>query len=890
MYAPTSAYRIQLRNGTTFKQVADAISYLSQLGVDALSISSPFYTTQSGASPATIDPTRLDSALGAESGFAQLNSELARSGMHLIIDLNPNQMPASHENAWWFDVLEWGRAATYADHFDIDWAGPITLPVLNRPIDEEIQACNLQAIFLRENASIGIAYLDFFYPLAPSSYREILQAIDNGTAVSLVEAASAATVDTSANFHSALLRIFEEANIVDQLEIASELNGISNDPSRMKRLMSRQNWRLVEADGATEPMSYRHSADSKLTVGLRVEDPKVFADFHKTPLSLLENTQIKGFRVNEIDGLAHPADYTRRLRRQVGDETFLITDKVLLEGESYIDAWSVDGTAGYEFISTVADLFVDHAGLSRLQHMYEFELEPKSEFPGDYRYAKARVLHSKFADELERLAQVLSELEPPCTEEPVLRRAMAELIAELPIYRTYVRDGGFAPFYLDILQSTVSRISDREGQTADERETLAFIMRIMSSEGTAVNPEIARSFTVRFQQLTAAVMAQAIQKSYRYARGPIALDELMLSSSSGADPIDAFHQTMTEKAAAVPSGLSATSFSYATKFGEDARMRLLAFSEASEIWGRALNRWRKRHAGNLATIEDVVVPDPATEWLIFQTLAAIWPASLRVDDDEGTTTVRQELVAFMERAIRESEKHSFWTGTNKPYETAVIDYIDGLFADKVFLAEFVDRTKPFWLAGALNSFAQTVLKLTAPGVPVIYNGAETWDLSISASPGPRSIGFDDLKDRLAYADQSPLNLLLEDWHSGGVKQRIIKSHLQIRQERPELFLNGGYFPLKAAGKQSAHIVAFYRKFEEQYVVVAVPRLCFDMVKSFNRPFLPLPKWEKTLLHIPDELVGKTFRHVMTEKPFTLERKFPLVEGLREFPVLTLVSE
>ncbi len=891
MYIPNSAYRIQLRNGTTFQEAANAISYLKDLGIDAVSVSSPFRSAQIGEGILTAtDPTELDRQLGAESGFVQLDSELASAGMHLIVDLNPNQMSATHENAWWFDVLEWGVSATYANHFDIDWARPITLPVLDRPINEEVDAGKIQISFDRKNASLGMSYGGQFYPLAPSSYRKALQSVRNRTAMQSNEAASEATPSTSASFHTDLLAAFDRADIADRLDIASALNAIASDPGEVTALMSLQHWTLVESEGASEPINYRHSAGSKLTVGLRIEDPDVFGDFHDVPLSLLDRTQVRGFRVNDIDGLADPAEYTGRLREEVGEDAFVVTDKILLGGEKYSEDWRVNGTAGYEFISTAADLFVDHAGLSKLEHKYEHELEPRSEQSGDYRHAKSNILHRAFPDELETLVRLLAKLRPPHAEEFLLRRAIAELIVELPIYRTYLKDGTLPAFYRDTLQRTVMQLAGRDGQTVDMTETQAFIARVLGAEDAHSHPETASSFRVRFQQLTAAVMAQAIQKSYRYARGPIALDELMLNSSPTLDPIEAFHEKMIERASAVPSGLLSTTFSHATKFGEDARMRLLALSEAPGSWARAVDGWRQRQACNLAMIEDVVVPDPKTEWLIYQTLAAIWPVALRLDDDTGIASLREELVAFMVRAIRESEKQSFWTGVNKPYEQAVINYLDRLLAAKSFLSDFVETMKPFWLAGALNSFAQTVLKLTVPGVPVIYSGAEAWDLFVSPSLGRRSVNFEDLKNQLANAEQSPLDLLLEDWESGGVKQRLVKSHLQARQARHALFSEGAYIPLKASGEQADHIVAFYRKFEDQYAMIAVPRLCFDMLKPFNRPFLPLPEWEKTSLLVPGELRGLTFRHVMTDKAFTLQSRLPLAEVLREFPVVTLVSE
>lgn len=705
------------------------------------------------------DVNELDQQLGAEAGFVQLNSELAQADLHLIVDLNPNQMSATHENAWWFDALEWGHDATHARHFDIDWAGPITLPVLDRPISEEVDAGKFEISFNREKAGLGVTYGWLFYPLATPSYRRALEGVHNRTAISFIETASEATPSTSASFHADLSSTFDRAQIADRLDIASALNAIAGDLERLAGLMSLQNWRLVESEGMSTLINYRHSADSNLIVGLRIEDPGVFEDFHEAALSLLDNTQVRGFRVNDIDGLADPTEYTARLRREAGEDAFLVTDRMLLGGEKCNRDCKVNGTAGHEFISITADLFVNRAGLSELQLKYDRELGPRSKLPGEYHLAKANILHDTFPDELSALARLLAELEPSYAEE-YSRRAIAELVLELPIYRACPQDGISPAVHHHALQLAVAQLAGREGQTVEVAEIQAFVVRVLSEEHAQADADIAVSFRIRFQQLTAAVMRQAIQKSYRYAHLPIALDELMLSCTRTLDPVHAFHEKMIERASTTPSGLLATSFAHATKFGEDARMRLLAKWEAPDYWARAVDGWRQRHAGNLATIEDLVVPDPHAEWLIYQTLVAIWPASLRIDDTVGIASIREELVAFMGCAIR--EKQSFWTGINKPYERAVINYLDRMFENKGFLSDFVETMKPFWLAGALNSFAQTVLKLTAPGVPVIHNGSEAWDLFVSPSSSRHPVNFEDLKNQLANAEQS-------NWRNGSVR-------------------------------------------------------------------------------------------------------------------------
>ena len=889
MYVPSTAYRILLRNGTDFRQAADAVQYLKELGVGALSLSSPFHSIDMGEGGlATADPTKLDLQLGAESGFAQLDAELASAGLPLIVDINPNHMPASHENAWWFDVLEWGSKANHAGHFDVDWTEPLTLPMLERPLNEEVEAGRLHAVFDREYASLGLYHAERFYPFDPQTYESILAGIEGGLVTDLIAAASRATPSTTIRFHLDVQGAITNSIAADRVELASKLNDLSRDTKRIAAIIALQNWRLVEVKGASQAINYRHSANSRLAVGLRIEEPDVFDAFHKEPLSLLARTQIRGFRVNDIDELANPGAYTRQLRRVAGSDAFLVTDKILLAGQKTNDDWSVNGTAGYEFVSAVTDLFADHAGLSRLDLAHWSRLEPVGD-NADYTHARSSLLHGSFQDDLKRLVQLLGDFQSPEISPAVRGRAIGDLVTALPVFRTYRSDGKISQFDLRIIRLAIEEISARPGQTSEENETLGLILHVMGSGKASADNEAAEAFVARFQQLTAALAALALRKSYRYTRAPIALDELMLNISEASAPVDRFHRMMVEKAAKEPSGLVATSQSYMTKFGEDARMRLLTLSEAPDRWAEAVERWRNRQAGNLAVIEDTVAPDQKTEWLIYQTLAAVWPASLLVHDTAGLALVRDDLATFLQQAIRESEKQSFWTGVNRPYGEAVMEYVDRLFADEPFLSDFAQTTKPFRVAGALNSFSQTVLKFTVPGVPVVHNGAETWDLSLSGALGSRQANFADLKSGLVNASLTPINILIEDWHSGGVKQRMVHSHLQLRQEKPELFLKGSYVPLDVVGRKADQIVAFYRQWKEEFVVVAVPRMCFGMVESFNSPFLPLPEWSQTYLKIPAALSRRHFRHLMTGHTVMLDGKFALSDAFREFPALTLVS-
>ncbi|WP_187276993.1 malto-oligosyltrehalose synthase [Phyllobacterium endophyticum] len=883
MTTPISAYRIQLRNGLSFSDIAAIVPYLNDLGIDTLTVSPIFSTIEVSSGKKSYNPTKLDGEAGGEYGFAVLDTALRKLGMGLVVDINPNQMPATHHNPWWFDVLEWGSESRYAGHFDVDWKKRLTLPVLQRPLVEEVQAETLQLHFHQGKLAFGITYGDVFYPLHPRSYEVVLRGVGNALSIDFLDAANKADAQRSEEFHFRLREIYESSELAHRLELAAWLKELSQDMDAIDKVLSMQKWRLMTRQKARRRMNYRHAFDSVHSVGVQVEKPQPFKDFHEVPLDLLEISQIIGFRVNQIDGLADPEAYLRQLRANAGENAYLVTDKILLDGEKHPALWHADGTAGYEFISATANVLIDHDKLAALEKLY-------SDIGGPgllhYRGAKSAVLHRRFAAELQALVDLIISIDPDAATGLDLTRAVTDLVIELPVFRTYSDGRGVLEPYRSILRSTISEIKSRADAT--DARALEFVQKILETSDS-LGGKRAR-FITKFQQLTAAVMAQAIEQSHRYGRGPIALDEVILHGADSGDPVQAFHDKMLNKAAAAPRGMLATTFSYTTKFGEDARMRLLALSEAPEPWCEAVLRWRQKHAQHVATIEETPAPDPQTEWLIFQTLAAIWPLTLPLDDETGLNAVREDLSAFIQKAISEIQRDAFWTEINRPYELAVMDYINQLFADRSFLQDFVETMRPFWVAGAINSFSQTVLKATAPGVAVVYNGAECWDFGVSNIPASTDVNFEALATRLSYADQSPLNILLEDWHTGAIKQRLVSTHLRARKRKPGLFTGGEYVPLKVTGKKRRNVIAFLRKDGSDVCMVAVPRHPFDAVRRFNTPFMPIPGWGDTAIQVPQEIRGLELQDLMTGNRTILADKCLMADAMRGFSTVSLMTD
>lgn len=859
---PTSAYRLLLRNGITFHHVAAIVPYLAQLGIDGLSISSVFDTNDAGGGRRSFDPTRLDRRSGGEQGFTALDQALKDAEISLIIDVNPNQIPASYENSWWHSVLEWGSQAPYASHFDIDWKDRLTLPVLERPLAEELQSENLTLSFGTVVPGLGVSYSDDFFPLSPRSYEMTLNGIDNDLSRKFRDAASEATPYKSDAFHESLRKAYDDSKLSDRLELAAHFHQITRHSGQLQEILLNQPWVLTTPDDARRELTYRHSYDSLYSVGMQVQLPHVFENFHTAALELLQTSTVSGFRINQIDGVSDPGTYLQQLRRAAGKQTYLVTDKILLDREKHSDSWHVEGTAGYEFIAAASNLLVDHPQLPAMDEFYARSIGNDVPRAGHYRHAKSAILHKRFAPELHRLGNLLVGQASRDSDELEIRRAIGDTIVEMPVFRNYSAAG---------------------------KNDYKPIFSAAGLDSSALSADVIKEFDVRFQQLSAAVMAQAIEESYRYDQGPIAFDEITLRTSDAIDPVQTFHKQMENKATSTPLGMSATSFSYATKFGEDARMRLLALSEAPQLWYEGVTDWRGRHAANVTTIEESQVPAPETEWLIYQTMAAIWPPTLHLDDQQALTAVQEDLTAFIMRAVREARKEAFWTDVNRPYELAIADYIDRLFLDRSFLVDFTDHMKPYWVAGALNSLSQTVLKMTTPGVPVVHIGSEVWDWSLSNSPTPGDLDVETLSARSAYADQSPLNNLLADWHSGAIKQRLTAKHLRLRQEHPALFLEGRYIPLKVTGPTAKHVVAFLRKHGSVYCLVAVPRLSFEAVSRFQEPFMPIPGWENTTIHLPAELSGAAFENVLTGATLIAGHELAMGEAMRDFSTVTLIS-
>ncbi len=835
MTLPSATYRVQFRNGMTFDRACALVPYLKSLGISHL-YASPVFTAASGSTHGydVTDPNEIDPGLGGRAGFDRLTQTLSEAGMGLILDIVPNHMAASLENAWWRSVLEFGRHSPFAGYFDIDWSERLTLPQLGGSFADCLAAGELAITVDEAHGNLAIGYYDTLFPLSMESYPLLSAEADDPVLAGMAELTASGD---GKELHRRLRdRIFEAGDLA---RLSERLAEISKDQAFMTRLHGLQHWQLLRWQEASEHLSYRRFFEVTGLVGLRVEDARVFEASHRLVLDLVRQGQVQGLRIDHIDGLAEPRAYLDRLREAVGADTFIVVEKILGPGEALPADWPVQGTTGYEFITALSGLFVEGNGLRKLDEAYRRLADGNGDFAAARRAAKRLMVERNFAGETARLVRIAAGLLPELSKEEIAG-AISELLIAFSVYRTYGADGLLDARDRDILKKAEMAAAGY----LDHAQPLQSVAAIL--EGRHDN-ETAREFRIRFQQLSGPVMAKAMEDTlfYRYNR-LLAVNEVGGEPDHVTGGIEAFHQFMQDRARSQPSGLLATS-THDTKRGEDARARLYAVSEGAGVFADAVGHWRRLNENNRVELPDGAAPEPNLEWMLYQALAGAWPEDF---DRRHFAALHERFTAYAQKAVREAKLRTAWTTPDSVYEGAVLAYAAALVSpdNEAFIDDFARVLQPFIEAGYVNSLSQTLIKLTAPGIPDIYQGAEGFDFSFVDPDNRRPPDFETLSGWLA--EGGPLARL----QAAALKQRIIQIGLGLRMERSQLFTDGDYLPLAVHGARSDHVVAFARLHHENFAITVAPRLMFGWLDP-GVLFAGPEFWADTAIAVPSPLHG-----------------------------------
>ena len=559
--------------------------------------------------------------------------------------------------------------------------------------------------------------------------------------------------------------------------------------------LEHQHWRLAWWRSAGDRINWRRFFDINELVCLRMEEPQAFEAVHALPLRLHQEGIVDGLRIDHVDGLTDPADYCRTLRQRLGPGAYLVVEKILLAGESLPADWACDGTTGYDFMDEASALQHDAAGERVLAEAWSALSGRPAAFAAEEEPARREILARSFSAQLDACAAAFAGGE---LARPTLRRVLGELLAHFPVYRTYGRDG--------VLSAADRAVLDRAA--AGARRTC------LATDRWAIDPLLRRfgerdrsRAVARFQQLSAPIAAKAVEDTgfYRYGR-LLSRNDVGFDAGTFALDAEAFHRRMQRRRADWPRALLATA-THDHKRGEDVRARLAVLSGMAVEWATLQRDWVE--ASRPLTRDGA--PAAGDIALLLQTVVGAWPFDLDVGDQAGRRAFAERLVAWQQKALREAKLASDWAAIDEAYEAAAHDFTTALVADAALpdvlqrIVALVQRIAP---AGALNGLAQCLLRMTVPGVPDLYQGAELWDQSLVDPDNRRPV---DWRRRVAGPPTEALVELTADWRDGRVKQTLIAHALRVRQRLSPLFEDGDYRPVRLEGPLADAMIAFVRR-------------------------------------------------------------------------------
>jgi (1->4)-alpha-D-glucan 1-alpha-D-glucosylmutase len=910
-----ATYRLQLHAGFPLSQARALVPYLSGLGISHIHCS-PLLRARTGSTHGydVTEPRELNPELGTEEDLAGLVADLRAHRMGLVLDIVPNHMAASSENPAWEDVLMHGPASRYARWFDIEWRAAerelrfrVLLPVLG---DQRARVLQRNEITLAlEKGRIRLRYYEHSFPLDPATIPLVLdRAIPECERLLPGDPASEILRDIARKLRRMPRRsVRRQAAIVRRQEVASEElkrlrelglrvpqvdlsissaaadfgNGAAG-VERLRRLLDAQVYRLAHWRRAARELNYRRFFDVNDLVALHMEDPEVLAETHALALAWRHRDWIDGFRIDHPDGLLDPREYFRRLGAQAfpawsGGAVPIYVEKILAPGERLREEWPVAGTTGYDFLNQVEALFISPKGYGELEQEYRRIIRQPLDFPAIARLAKRQVQESGLSAGVRRLAERLLKLAGPDRPLPSVKttafaRAIVETIASLPVYRTYVDPTTPVPREEDrrLLEAALADAAQRGRASATAVEMLGAAllgtdgpMRQAGTEGLRLR------FVQRFQQLSGPAAAKGIEDTAFYSYAP-----LLSRSEVGGGPESAlsvavadFHEGCRARAERWPQALLATT-THDTKRTADVRSRLDVLSEIPQEWNDTVDRWRRTNQVHKRTVGERRDPDPNTVHHLLQAVVGVWPLELTDLEAAGPTAdhrlagLRDRLKEYAIKAAREAKLRTNWTEPDAEFEAALQDYVEAILCPDRS-AEFLDDLARFVVriahAGLRNSLSRTLLHLTAPGIPDLYQGDELWNLALVDPDNRRPVDFDRRRQLLhqvasRFADPGQRHQLLEEMllcpEDGRLKLHLIRAVLHARRDRAELFRFGSYEQLGVDGPAREQVIAFARQYGAQRAVVVASRM------GGIGPLNPRQLWVGSTVQLPGGWLGE----------------------------------
>jgi (1->4)-alpha-D-glucan 1-alpha-D-glucosylmutase len=862
-----ASYRLQLHAEFTLRDAQQILPYLASLGVSHVYLS-PCLQAVPGSQHGydVADPSRVSADLGGEPAWASFVGAARANGLSILLDIVPNHMSASEFNPWWDDVLAHGPFSEYVSFFDIRIGAHepfrVHLSSLARSYGQAVDAGEL-TLQVR-NASPRVHHYDSSWPLGPASWGQLLSAADTaslhgqpcfGELERLFASADPQARGENAYLeHAARAReILAGAHRTGDLQRA--VDRVNGNKELLNAVLQRQFYQLHDWKLAGEIGNYRRFFDVGTLSGIRTELSEVFDATHARIASMIEAGEIEGLRVDHPDGLREPLEYFKRLRALLPSGRIYV-EKILENDERLKEDWPIDGTVGYEFLAKVNRLWMDDQRIDLLTSTYSDFTGHSVNFAKLVREKKRAIVESTFSGDQDRLAAAALKIarndwKNRDLSPRQLREALARLIVALPVYRTYRTLNTLHEEDRRLLSEAIH--SARIGSPDIDTATLDFLAALFCKSHLTQDEA---DFIAEWQQLTPAVMAKGVEDTTFYC-----FDRLVSCNEVGSQPTlvgisaDRFHEFCHSLSDRWPNNLLATS-THDNKRSEDVRTRISILSEIPERWAEALHSWSTLNAG--AWLNHA--PDRHAEYLLYQTLIGAWPID------------RERCWQYMLKACREAKINTSWHEPNSAYEESLRAFVEGVFDSPQFVASLEHFVEPLILPGRINSLAQVLIKMVAPGIPDFYQGTELWDLSLVDPDNRRPVDFGLRAQLVERARSMRAAEVLEQWNSGMPKLWMTEKILSVRRKRSEDFSDQSkYQPLVAQGTHLARLLAFRRG---ENLIAAVPRFTLTLAGEWNDTRLPLP--------------GGTWRNCFTDA--LLQREATPNSLFGEFPVALLIRE
>ncbi len=887
MHIPTATYRIQFNRDFTFNDFIGIIDYLHQLGVSTV-YAAPILKSIKGSKHGydVIDPHVIDPEIGTIEELRTIAAMLRRKGMTWLQDIVPNHMAFDSSNLRLMDVLERGPLSNYYQYFDINWnhpsaalKGKLLVPFLGDSLEDCVR--NKQVRLNFSQAGFVIEYFTQRYPVSIGAYEQLFSDSDSRDVGKLKHeweqfwngAAPKAELKTWQRLKS---QWFNSISRSEENSIRSIIEDYDTHVEKLFKLLDSQHYVLGHWKKTDAEINYRRFFTVNQLICLRMEDAQVFREYHSFLYSLYTEDVIQGFRIDHIDGLFDPTHYIRRLRDLFGDTCYIIAEKILEAKEVMPPNWSLQGTSGYEFLAYVSQLFTDRKGAGQLVKFYKGLVPQLPAYRELVVENKILMLENYMGGEWDYLVEYFCQLGLHADFKPrAIKQVLGALMVSLPVYRIY-------PEGLPLTGSDLVIMS--EAFQKAKQLIPAYTAALDHVHGLLVSPvEYQKAniltFLKRLMQFTGPLTAKGVEDTTFYIYNPlISHDEVGDSPSTLGITTREFHARMVLRQQTTPLSLNATA-THDTKRGEDVRIRLNVLSEIPESWITTVQRWFEMNKSWTLSLDEVRAPTVNDEYFIYQSIVGGFPEDFKISEN-WETRLREYLI----KVVREAKVNSSWEAPNEAYENGCTEFIKNILKeDSAFLQSAVQFIKKLVGYASTNALGQVLIKITAPGIPDVYQGCELWDLSYVDPDNRRPVDYSirqkylmqiELKEKEGFA---ALRSFLANHRELGLEKLFVTwKVLNLRRMHKELFNIGEYVALPVSPGEAV-ACAYARHYRNAWMLIIVP---LAVAKE--------KEWTQESVLIPANLTG-TWINQFTHKQIAVGENLFLRDVMDEFPLCLLTK-